>query len=63
MKIVLSYSRLGQVRDDHFADVVAGSAVEHQAERALGIVLADEHHGTLEERAAQLAAVEEQLAL
>ena len=29
------FKRLGQVRDDHIPDVVVGSAVEHQAERAL----------------------------
>ena len=57
-----TFKRLRQIRDDHVAHLVARRAVEHQAERAFGIMLADNHHCALKERAAQLPAVEQQLA-
>ena len=54
--------RVGQVGHDDCADLVAGGAVEHEAKRALGVVLADENDGAVEKRAVQLAAVQQQLA-
>src|SRR5882724_12275499 len=54
--------RLGQVSHDHLANLAAGTPVEHEAESAFGIVLADEDDGALEKRAAQLPAVQQQLA-
>ena len=57
------FEHIGQVSDDHLADIAARGTVKDEAERAFGVVLADEHHGALEKRAAQLATVEEQLAL
>ena len=52
---------IGQIGDDHFTDVAAGSAVQDEAESAFGIVLADQQNGALEERTLQLAAIEQQL--
>ena len=49
------------VRHDHFADVFSAGAIQHQPHRALRVVLTDQHHGPMEERAPQFAAVEKQL--
>src|SRR6266853_479398 len=57
-----TFKLLRQVGDDHFTDVVARAAVKHQAEGSFSVMLANQHHRALEERAAQLAAVQEQLA-
>ena len=54
--------RVGQVGHEHLADLVAGGAVQHQAERALGVVLADENDRAVKKRAAQTAAVQQQSA-
>src|SRR5712691_6016249 len=56
------FKSIGQVSNDGFTDIGAAAAVEHQTEGALSIVLANEDYGSLKERAAQLAAVQEQLA-
>src|SRR5664279_2630685 len=52
---------LRQIGDNRVADALARGAVEHQPERPLRVVLADEDDRVLEERAAQLPTVEEQL--
>jgi hypothetical protein len=52
----------GQVGHEHLADLVAGGAVQHEAERALGVVFADENHRAVEKQAAQTAAVQQQSA-
>src|SRR5277367_1243887 len=54
--------RVGQVGGDHLADGLAERAVEDEAERAIGIMLADENYGVLKKRAAQIAAVQQQFA-
>ena len=51
-----------QIGDDEFAHGLAERTVENQAERAFRIVLADEDDGALKIGAAELAAVEKQLA-
>src|ERR1700722_4368770 len=53
---------LGQISDDHFSKFVAGGTIKDEAEGAFGIVLADEKDGALEKGAAQLPAVQQQLA-
>src|SRR5579862_7649 len=50
-----------QIRRHHFANFAAGIAIEHQAESPFWVVLANENHGPLEEGAAQLTAVQQQL--
>src|SRR5882724_11123906 len=54
--------RFGQVSHDHLANLAAGTPIEHQAESAFRIVLADEDDGALKKRAAKLSAVQQQLA-
>ena len=54
--------RVGQVGDDHFADGFAERAVEHETERALGVVLANQNDRALKKRTAQIAAVQQQFA-
>ena len=54
---------IGQVGHDHLANLASERAVEHQAEGAIGVVLADEDDRALEKRAAQLPAIQQELAL
>jgi hypothetical protein len=54
---------LGQIGDDGVADLAAGRAIENQAQRAGGIVLADEDDGAMEEGAVEFPAIEKQAAL
>jgi hypothetical protein len=55
--------RLGQIFDEHFPEPVFRGAIQDQTEGPGGIVLADQHNRTVEERAAQKPAVEQQLPL
>ena len=45
----------------HIADLHVRRTVENESESAFSIVVADEHHRTVEERTAQLAAIQQQL--
>ena len=58
----LVLQRVGQIRDDRLADFLVRRPVDHQAERALRVVLADEDDGAVEAGAGQLSAIEEELA-
>jgi hypothetical protein len=58
----LDFQFLREVGDNHFAKFIAAGTVENEAEGAFSIVLAHEHHRALEERAAQAAIIQEQLA-
>jgi hypothetical protein len=52
-----------QVGNEHLPGVVPRRTVKHQAEGAFGIMLTDEYDRSLEKGSAQLAAIEQQLAL
>ena len=53
--------RVWQISHHHFTHLVATGLIQHQAERAFGIMLADEHDGAVEVRTAQFPAVQQEL--
>ena len=50
---------IGDISDEHFAEVVAAGTVQDKTEGALGIMLTDKDHRPLKERPVQLAAVQQ----
>src|SRR5260221_1824564 len=57
-----TFEQIGKIRYDHFAYVSARRAVKDQSKGPFSIVLANQYNGALEKRAAQLTAIEQQLA-
>lgn len=57
-----TFNRVWKIRNNHFADVAAGGAIQDQAECTFRVVLANEDNSTLEKRASQFTTVEQQLA-
>ena len=56
------FDAVGKVRDEDFANFIWAGLIENKAEGPLGVVLADKNDRAVEEGAAELAAVQEQLA-
>lgn len=50
-----------KIRDHHLADLILRGAVQHEAKRALGIVLAKKNYRAMKEGTVQTASVQEEL--